>query len=319
MEFRSISIRSIILSAMIGIAGYLFVFSEVVSKPLTMTINGIYADYKRDRLTATQGRPRIIILAGSNGRYSHSCEVIERIYGISCTNMSISAALSLHWQFCRMKQFLASGDVVYMPLEYRDDTFDVDAIGDEAPFVVRFAKGDLRYYTWHQRLSALFYFDLRYLLSGLGEMALHRAGFARYSLAELDAQGDETGHTAAKAEAYRSSIEGQTVPLSSTAAIQDRYWTDLHDILHWGATHGVLIVGGLPTVPNDVKIPQEVVEALSHRFRSGGGCFLVLDNLSRYPRSAFYDTVYHLNEGAQIVHSEAVGRILAKMSQTHHC
>ena len=44
-----------------------------------------------------------------------------------------------------------------------------------------------------------------------------------------------------------------------------------------------------------------------------GGDFLELPNLSRYPRSAFFDTAEHLNEAWQIVHS----KLLAEQLRWH--
>ena len=45
-----------------------------------------------------------------------------------------------------------------------------------------------------------------------------------------------------------------------------------------------------------------------------GQRFLALDNRSRYPRSCFFDTLYHLNEECQCAHSRAVGRALALLN-----
>jgi hypothetical protein len=46
-------------------------------------------------------------------------------------------------------------------------------------------------------------------------------------------------------------------------------------------------------------------------YELNGGAFVVLPNLSRYPRAAFFDSPDHLNETWQIVHSEQVARVLA--------
>jgi len=61
---------------------------------------------------------KLVLLAGSNGRFSHSCEIIEKQLSIPCVNMSISADLSLDYQFEKIKPYLNPGDTVYLPLEY---------------------------------------------------------------------------------------------------------------------------------------------------------------------------------------------------------
>ena len=48
-------------------------------------------------------------------------------------------------------------------------------------------------------------------------------------------------------------------------------------------------------------------------YTENGGRFLQLDNLSRYPRSDFFDSSAHLNERAQIAHSRQVAAALSAM------
>jgi len=316
--FTTIGWPLVLLLLIVGTALYLIVFTSGVSKPLTNALDGEYLDFKTKHLIATAGRPRIIILAGSNGRYSHRCETIEEVYGVSCTNMSVHVLISLRWQLARLQSLLLPGDLLYMPLEYRAPNDDPDAVGEEAYYVARFARAELKYFSWRQKLAALFYFDLRDLLSALTEMALRRVGVAPpYSVAELTPQGDGRGHTAAKAATYKLDLERWQPSIE--AAKDDRRWTDVLGILQWSAAHGVRVVGGLPTVFDGVEIPQELVDALSIRFRAAGGCFVVLDNKSRYPRSSFYNTGYHLNEEAQILHSRSVGRSLVDILHRQEC
>jgi hypothetical protein len=315
--FATIGWRLVVLALIIGTALYFVVFAMIVSKPLT-NIDGEYLELKTKHLLATAGQPRIVILAGSNGAYSHRCETIEQAYKVPCTNMSMYVLLSFRWQLARLQPLLAAGDVLYMPLEYRGTDYEPDRVGVEASYVVRFARSELQYYSPRQRLAALFYFDLRYLLSALSEMALRWIGFPpRYSIARLTPQGDESGHTALKGEAYKPNLEAWR--LSIQAAQNDRYWIDVLDILNWAVDHGVRVVGGLPTVFQGVEISQELIDALAKRFRAAGGCFVVLDNKSRYSRASFYDTGYHLNEETQILHTRAVGRILVNILQRQDC
>jgi hypothetical protein len=316
--FATIGWPLVLLLLIVGTALYLIVFTMGVSKPLTNALDGEYLDFKTKHLIATAGRPRIIILAGSNGRYSHRCETMEEVYSVSCTNMSVHVFMSLRWQLARLQSLLSPGDLLYMPLEYRGPNDDPEAVGEEAYYVARFARTELKYFSWRQELAVLFYFDLRDLLSALAELALRGVGVEPpYSVAELTPQGDERGHTAAKAATHKFDLERWQPSIE--AARDDRYWTDVLGMLRWGAAHGVRVVGGLPTVFDGMEIPQELVNALDNRFRAAGGCFVVLENKSRYPRSSFYNTGYHLNEEAQILHSHIVGRILVDILHRQEC
>ena len=82
--------------------------------------------------------------------------------------------------------------------------------------------------------------------------------------------------------------------------------------LDWCAAHGVQAIGGLPTGFADSPVDAQDIAAV---FRAHGAAFLMLNNLSRYPRTDFFDSADHLNEEAQIRHSLLVGRALAAMTR----
>ena len=66
-----------------GLVLYVLVFTSVVHQPLTIDAIGRYMAAKQAVLRRTPA-PRIVILAGSNGRFSHSCATITAATGIAC-------------------------------------------------------------------------------------------------------------------------------------------------------------------------------------------------------------------------------------------
>ena len=76
------------------------------------------------------------------------------------------------------------------------------------------------------------------------------------------------------------------------------------DFTHWANAHDVHVIGGLPTEFADSPMPDTTLQAIRDLYRANGGEFLELPNLSRYPRTAFFDSVEHLNETWQIEHSK---------------
>ncbi|MEM7540211.1 MAG: hypothetical protein AAF384_01360 [Pseudomonadota bacterium] len=308
------SISKLIIAALISCLLFGSLFFSVLHKPLTI---GIYADYferKTAYLSKAQGK-KVILLAGSNGRFSHRCESIEPIVGRPCANLSVTANLSLHYQFEKLKPWLKEGDLVYLPLEYgqlnrtRND-------GAEVPFAVQYDKQALYGFAWRKRISALFYFDLPDLISSVGEMVLAQLGIGRrYSASDLTEQGDESGRTFERAKPYRDYIQNFTWagPETGTVDPQSIGGRAVNDFLHWADEHSVLVVGGLPTTFDDEPISEEVVDEIGVFFSNRQHRFFALENLSQYPRDCFFDTQYHLLERCQLRHSEAVAKQLARI------
>jgi hypothetical protein len=178
-------------------------------------------------------------------------------------------------------------------------------VAEEAPIVARYDRAALAELGPRRALASMFSFDIRFLLAGIGEMALAAAGQTRrYGTATLTVQGDESGHDTVKSRAYRQFIRTLTPPVVDPRALADeRVWADLLGIFAWAREHGVTVVGGLPTTFDDADFPDGAVAVYARMFVSHGAQFLVLDNKSRYPREMFYDTAYHLTEEAQIRHS----------------
>lgn len=311
----------LVLAVFAGIVLYLITFVYIVAKPLTVGEAGRYNDYKAHYLATLRGTRKIAIFAGSNGRYSHRCETIAALTHIPCANLSTAAGSDLDWMMSPFWPHLEKGDVLYMPLEYWPLLAPGATVGNEAPYVVRQQHAWLRSYSASQLPFALFYFDCRYLVSAIGEMLLANRGYqTRTSLLTMNAQGDERGVTPDKAAPYRSFI--QSIP---TRVVRlDEYDNPqslkaLSAIIDEARARGVIVVGGLPTVFDDTQVPAAVVNRLRDIYERRGACFVVLPNMSKYPRSDFFDSAYHLQEKYQIAHSAALAPILGEISRSAAC
>jgi hypothetical protein len=297
----------IVLSVVLFVA----VFS-VVHRPLVVGEIQNNLDYKLAYARQLPS-PKIVILAGSNGRYSHRCDELTRVLHRPCVNASIGVGIGLDFLIDQWRPLLKPGDLVYMPLEYGQYRFSNAEMhsGLQNALMVH----SQRDYLWSldvKRIAAAYgSFDLPFLLHGLTEMGLDSRGFRRRSsTASLTPQGDERGHTAELGRAYASVVrvaqaESAQVPESSDAIAV------LSAFLQQTRTAGVTVVGGLPSVPDSVAVAHDDIDRLRRLYEGNGHLFLVLPHLSRYPLECFYDTLYHLNEGCQLAHSAAVANQLA--------
>jgi hypothetical protein len=162
-------------------------------------------------------------------------------------------------------------------------------------------------------------YSLPTLVQSLGEMALNAAGVhRRFGIDTLNKEGDETGHDGAKALPYLAVVraEPQNRPDNRTLFDNpDGSQAAITQFLDWCRDRHITVVGGLPTVYNDVPVPDAPIERLRNFYAGHGAAFLVLPNKSQYPRSAFYDSNYHLRESWQKRHSALLATELAPFLQ----
>lgn len=306
-----------ISAALLSCLLYTLIFLFVLHKPLTVGLLGEYLTIKLDYLSTVDESKRIIIFAGSNGRFSHRCETIQKKLFMPCINMSVAADISLNYQFNKIKPLLAMGDIIYMPLEYSQyNQNKVDIMtSTETPYIVAYDKNYFLQMDLERQLRALFFFDIRFILSALGEMTLQELGIQRrFSAETLTIQGDEKTHTLAKARKYRSFLKSLrwSPPAPEKIDLQSASARTLIEFMDWATEHHITVIGGLPTAFDDKPIAPEVVKKLCQLYTDRQHGFLVLPNLSQYPRENFYDARSHLAEEYQIRHSSLIAEHFTK-------
>ena len=306
------------LGCLLSLLLYASVFGLMLDRPLAFGFLRAQIDSKLERAATISG-PKLVILAGSNGPYSHRCEIIEPSLRIPCLNGGIAVGIGLDYLFARWQPALHRGDLVYMPMEEAQyiRTRPATDVGPDAAIMFRHDWRTLTSLSSDRWLSALFAFDLRYALMAPTEAVLLVAHFhdPRPDVTgTMNAWGDHIGHTAQLAatnQAMLTSIHPQHV---SAGEIRTGYGTSLIvAFIRWAAVHGVRVIGGLPTEFADHPMPVATQEAISSVYLANGADFLTLPNFSRYPRSAFFDSAEHLNETWQAVHS----RLLAEQLRWH--
>ena len=144
--------------------------------------------------------------------------------------------------------------------------------------------------------------------SALPSITCSRAGSPGCSLA--------TSSTCAALAALKASTLAAMMPFHpSGVQISSGYGSRLVvAFLRWAEAHGVRVIGGLPTGFIDSPLSNDELIAVRAVFRDQRAEFLETPEGGRHPRSAFFDTADHLNETAQISHSVAVARALARVT-----
>jgi len=297
---------------------YVACFAVVLDRPLSFGFLHREIEARVARGASING-PKLIILAGSNGPYSHSCATIGPLLHLPCVNAGVAIGIGLDYLFLRWRPLLHPGDVVYMPMEEAQYTRGraANALGPDAAVMLHNDRATLVHLPPARWMGALFSYDLRGALMAVIETALVAEDFhdpRAEGTGESNAFGDHVGHTAALARANASVLQSITPYHPTAAQICSGYGSLLiAGFIDWARAQQVTVIGGLPTGFADSPIPDATIRAIRVIYESHGALFLELPNRSRYPRNAFFDTADHLNETWQTIHSLAVARGLVPL------
>lgn len=308
--------RRLLLACLVSVLAYAVTFGLVLDRPLAYGFLERQLDAKLAR-AASIGGPKLVILAGSNGPYSHRCETIEPIIERPCVNGGVAVGIGLDYLFARWQPLLHPGDIVYLPLEEAQwtRTRAATTVGPDAAIMFRHDWATLAGLPPDRWAGALFSFDLRFAVMSVIEHALLARGFhdpRATATGTTNAWGDHVGHRPELGDPAAIAAENPSHP--GAAAIGKGFGTrTVAQFLTWAASHGVLAIGGWPTEPDDSPIPDSTREAIRAVFQQQGAMFLELPNRSLYPRSAFFDTPDHLNEVWQIRHATLIGEALRRV------
>jgi len=308
--------KRLVAVCLVSLALYATLFGGVLDRPLSLGFLRGEINSKLARGAAIH-KPKLVILAGSNGPYSHRCEVIEPMVGMPCINAGVAVGIGLDYLFARWRPLLHSGDVAYLPMEETQyvSSRAANALGPDAAIMFRHDWRTLVTLPPDRWAGAFFASDLSDGVMAVLEEILAAVGFEDPRAAvtgTTNRWGDHVGHTAALAAASRA-VLAAAVPVHATAAaVREGYGTKLiAEFVRWATARNIRVIGGLPTEFADAPMPDATLAAIRRVYLGNGGGFLELGNDSRYPRADFFDTADHLSEPFQILHSRMVGATLA--------
>jgi len=308
--------KRLVLACLASVALYVAVFAALADRPLSLGVLRLELVQKTASLAAMPS-PRLVILAGSNGPYSHSCAVLGAMLNLPCENAGIAVGIGLDDVFARYAPLLRPGDVVYMPMELQQYTMsgsEYRAAVDGA-FLLRHDRAVLRELPPGRVVGAVFCCQLTDLLEAGAEMplaALHAVNAQALLRREYNAQGDRidndlTGRDAALLAALPR-------PLPTPRDISAGYGRALiGGFVAAQVRRGVVVIGGLPVDDREEALPTALLAAIRAVYTQNGGAFLALPNESHYPARDFFNSEDHLAKPCQYLHSIALAAPLGEM------
>lgn len=320
-EGRAGVLLKILLAMAASVLLYALLFGALMQKPLS--VGGIrdYFELKLAR-AASLPSPKLIFLGGSNVRIGLRCEVAEAELALPCVNAGFIADVGMDVMAEKFSPLLKHGDYVYIPMAYEQylATRRFIETQRDAAYLFRYDRETLMKLPMSRRLHALFYFDVPYIASSVTETLMaqqikrwHNRNNRQYGVNNLNAWGDETGHTAEAGQRHAAKVASMEArPLDVAAFEPEKYEStrQLESFLAWAAESGVTVIGGLPQTIDEIEIPDAIVERIRSLFLKHGQKFVELPNRSQYPRECFFDNFYHLNETCQIQHTRELVAVL---------
>jgi hypothetical protein len=302
-------LRNVVLSLLL----YLLVFGALTDRPLSLGLLRLELQQKTARL-ASLPSPKLVILAGSNGPYSHSCAVIGAMLALPCENAGIAVGIGLDDLFLRYEPLLRRGDIVYMPMELEQYTASAAQYraGVDGALLLRFDRSELAALPPGRIAGALLCCTLGDFVESLVEMPLAWRGViapAHVLASEYNADGDRIDTPLDQALPALLDLPARPVPTASE--ISSGYGRALiADFVQRETAKGVVVAGGLPVDFSSARPPPDVLAALSSAY---AGQFIVLANSSLYPRADFFNSEDHLAQPCQYLQSIKVAAALAAL------
>ncbi|MEE3500485.1 hypothetical protein [Acidiphilium acidophilum] len=308
--------RRLVLCAAASLALYFAAFAFVLHRPLSVGLLRMEMDRKLAR-GARLASPKLVVLAGSNAPFSHSCRVIGAMLGLPCENGGVAVGIGLDDLFARWSPLLHRGDSVYLPIEIQQ--YDITAAQNRMDMDGAWLFYRNRALLWHlgalRALAGAFGSTMPDGLEALAEMAAHAAGLGHRRAmlaAQFDREGDRIGTTLATADPAFLATLHRIEP--GPRAIADGYGArETARFVRRLSARGVIVIGGLPTDFDTVRLPEADIVTIRRIFTRHGGRFVELPDRSRYPRADFYNSEDHLAQPCQYLHSIAVARALGPL------
>jgi hypothetical protein len=302
--------RRLVSAALLSLVLYLWWFGAVARFPLSRGLLEAELAGKSARLAAL-GSPKIVILAGSNGPYSHSCLVFAEAFALPCENAGLAVGFGLDEIFTRYAPALRPGDIVYMPMELRQyaaSAYDYET-GPDGQMLWRDDKATLTSLPPARVAGAFLCCKLLDFFEALLEAPLARVPAlnpAAILAREYAANGDRIDNTMLPVSPVFAAGADPTAQ-----AMANGYGARLiAAFVRAQRARGVIVIGGLPT---------QAGGALSANRRAalrqiyGADFFVELADDSRYPPADFTNSPDHLSQPCQLMHSLALVAALAPL------
>lgn len=256
---------------------------------------------KEQRLQNLEGQPRLVIIGGSNTRFSFNSKMLQDSLGIATVNMGIHIGLGLDFMFNQVENYLKQGDILLVSAEYQHYIDENTYYGDEGltdMYLVKkeWGKAFQHIIDTHNFLSVYRLIRERINRNSMEAEAIPERMEIRTKYNEY---GDYTGH-------YNLSPSNWTnkhFSMDTRTQIPNIIKNRMEKIEQKGIQ---VIILPPPYCSSSFKLNNVAIDLLAHKLSALGIGFCCPPNEMCYSDSIFYDSSYHLLEKGTIQHTKNV-------------
>ncbi|MDY0365899.1 MAG: hypothetical protein RBQ81_08575 [Arcobacteraceae bacterium] len=246
---------------------------------------------------------KIVFTSGSNTLYGMETNIIEKELGIPTVNMAIHAGLKTEYILYRAKNILNSGDIIVLPMEYQNLTWNGDIETTYRDYVLTHDKEYLKKLSIKEQFSFISSITPYTLIKSLIEQkrTLIEPEIGRaYNSNTLNKNGDETYK-----EGTKAGFKIIPFVLLEQYDIETYGLLKIKEFSKWCKENNITLY---VTFPNTVDLKEYYEEPytgyfnfLLEYFNKNNIKVIGKATDSLYPIDHFYDTHYHMNSnGAKI-------------------
>jgi hypothetical protein len=261
---------------------------------------------KKVRYAKSITSKKLVLSAGSNVLFGLNAMSIENVLDIPTVNFGLWAALKTDYIIDQTKKILNPSDIVIMPLEYENFTWDGQLSMARSIYFLTYDKeyfNTLPIMDQIKMLMSITLSDLYLSYHEQKDFSGKEPNIGKgYTSASINKNGDETFKAGHKAQ---SIDHRKAFPLPAKPYLENRALYEIKKFNQWCTKRNIEFYISYPNTIDlpeyHTKIYQKYFTFLDNYFQSHGIKTIGKPTDFLYDKKYFYDTEYHLNQSGAVL------------------
>lgn len=266
----------------------------------------IYKCYqKKSKYANSIKKNKLVFTAGSNVLYGINTSYIEKKMGIPTVNQAVNVNLKTDYILYQAKKILKRGDVIVIPMEYENITWDGETTKVRRDYFLTYDRGFFwKHVPLFEKYNMIYSIPIEDVYSAFKD---RKKVFKEpkigegYNSTTLNKNGDETYKKGTKKELYTKKIKF----FNAEKFKETKSLKLIKNFSIWCNQHDIKLIMAFPNIIDRKELHSkkhiQYFKNLMQYYKDNNIDFIGKPTDSIYPTNYFYDTLYHLNiEGSKV-------------------